>query len=117
MKLFAFALKVKKVSRVKHVRNARNASLTWPCLAAVGQVFAGGGVRQEVHGAGRPVSKHERQRASVEARDAVLFDDAQQAVDRTGVLGFGSVGSGPLGLCLTLQAHFHYVTWRHHRRL
>lgn len=91
--------------------------LTGLRLAAVCQVLAGGGVGEEVEGVGRPIAEHERQRASVQTRHAVLLDDAQQAVSRATVLGLGGVGFGSSGLRLALQAHLHHVARRHHRRL
>lgn len=88
--------------------------LTGFCLAVVRQELRDGSVHQEVNAVGRAVPQHERERAPVETPDPVLFEDAQQAVDRAAVLGFGRDNGSFLGLRLTLQTHFHNVTWGHH---
>lgn len=87
--------------------------LTGFCLAIVHQELRDGSVHQEVNGVGRAVPQHERERAPVETPEPVLFEDAQQAVDRAAVLGFGRDNGSFLGLRLTLQTHFHNVTWGH----
>lgn len=89
-------------------------TLTGLFVAKVGQELGGGFVRQEVKAEGRAVPQHEREGSPVETSDPVLFEDAQQAVNRAAVLGFERARGSFLGLCLTLQTHFHNVTWRHH---
>lgn len=88
--------------------------LTGFFLAKVCQELGDGSVHQEVNGVGRAVPQHEREGSPVETSDPVLFEDAQQAVDRAPVLGFGRVRLSFFGLRLTLQTHFHDVTWGHH---
>lgn len=89
-------------------------ALTGFFLAMVCQEFGDGPVHQEVNGVGRAVPQHEREGSPVETSGPVLFEDAQQAVDWASVLGFGRVGGPFLGLRLTLQTHFHDITWGHH---
>lgn len=92
-------------------------TLTGFFLAKVREELGGGPIHQEVNAVGRTVPQHEREGPPVDTPDPVLFEDAQEAVNRATVLGLGRVRGSFLGLRLTLQAHFHDVTWGHNRNL